>query len=211
MLLANGTMRPNPQEEKWKNKRDDDIALIGVRAHPPSRIHALTHACTQTHANSRSFTHSRIHALTHARKLTFKLLLPRGGGCDEFKSEQVAHLGDRMPGLRRAIEMVRGVPFALQQCVLATDFPFVHLIWNFSARHVRFKLSNRANIQTSKPNPTNGLIVSPHYCCGMPVYKLFLCLSRACLGKCAVFTIKWRKNGSAGGRIARRTSRFLGR
>jgi hypothetical protein len=106
VLLANGTMRPNPQEEKWKDKRDDDIALIGVRAHPPSRIHALT----------------------HARKLTFKLLLPRGGGCDEFKSEQVAHLGDRMPGLRRAIEMVRGVPFALQQCVLATDFPFVHLI-----------------------------------------------------------------------------------
>jgi hypothetical protein len=55
-LLANGTMRPNPQEEKWKNKRDDDIALIGV-----------------------------------------------------------AHLGDQMPGLRRAIEMVRGVPHALQQ------------------------------------------------------------------------------------------------
>ena len=56
MLLDNGTMRPNPQEEKWMNKRDDDIALIGV-----------------------------------------------------------AHLGDKMPGLRRAIEMVRGVPHALQQ------------------------------------------------------------------------------------------------
>ena len=25
LLLADGTMRPNPQEEKWKNKRDDDI------------------------------------------------------------------------------------------------------------------------------------------------------------------------------------------
>ena len=55
-LLDNGTMRPNPQEEKWMNKRDDDIALIGV-----------------------------------------------------------AHLGHKMPGLRRAIEMVRGVPHALQQ------------------------------------------------------------------------------------------------
>jgi hypothetical protein len=56
LLLTNGTMRPNPQEEKWKNKRDDDIALIGI-----------------------------------------------------------AHLGDRMAGLRRAIEMVRAVPYALQQ------------------------------------------------------------------------------------------------
>jgi hypothetical protein len=206
-------MRPNPQEEKWKNKRDDDIALIGVRAHPPSRIHALTHACTQTHANSRSFTHSRIHALTHARKLTFKLLLPRGGGCDEFKSEQVAHLGDRMPGLRRAIEMVRGVPFALQQCVLATDFPFVHLIPGTFLRAMF--VSNSRTEQTFKrqnqiPRMDRLCLRTTAVEC-LFVVKLFLCLSRAGLGKCAVFTIKWRKNGRAGGRIARRTSRFLGR
>ena len=55
-LKGDGTMRPNPQAEKWKNKRDDDIALLGT-----------------------------------------------------------AHLGDKHPGLRRAIELVRGVPHALQQ------------------------------------------------------------------------------------------------
>ena len=199
MLLANGTMRPNPQEEKWKDKRDDDIALIGVRAHPPSRIHV--------------FAQSKIHAITHARKLTFHLLLPRGGGCDEFKSEQVAHLGDRMPGLRRAIEMVRGVPFALQQCVLATDFPFVHLIPGTFLRAMF--VSNSRTEQTFKrqnqiPRMDRLCLRTTAVEC-LFVVKLFLCLSRAGLGKCAVFTIKWRKNGRAGGRIARRTSRFLGR
>lgn len=34
---------------------------------------------------------------------------------DDIALIGVAHLGTRMPGLRRAIEMVRGVPHALQQ------------------------------------------------------------------------------------------------